>query len=165
MHTKTHRQRSDLINLLYFFRIRKVSNISNEAIAEYIGLPGKYLHAYCSCLKCRGEGLAVYCSTLGRYWKYNRRGSSCRGSCSKSLRFVITVHFLTVFLEIFTELSLVFQGKKWLLFSFVDCHVKRLVHSLEKFRRKLGKMEDVVLLSISSGYSKLYYMTDIKIAC
>jgi hypothetical protein len=91
----------------------------------------------------------VYCSTPGGYWKYQRRGRSCRRTCSKFLTSVITVYFLNVFLEIITVLPLVFQWEKYPLLSFVACHVKRSVHSLEKFQSKEGKVVEVVLLSIS----------------
>jgi hypothetical protein len=43
------------------------------------------------------------------------------------------------FLEIFTELSLIFQEKN-LLLSLVDCHVKTAVHSMDIMQQKPGKL-------------------------
>jgi hypothetical protein len=52
------------------------------------------------------------------------------------------------FLEIFIELSLIYQ-KKDLLLSPVDWHVKTAVHSTDTLQHNRGKMQDVILSSTS----------------
>lgn len=66
----------------------------------------------------------------------------------KSFRFVLTAHFLIDFLEIFDQLSLIFQ-KKDILLSQVNCHVERSIYCLETLRKGNGKNEDLVISNTS----------------
>ncbi|MEE6461244.1 hypothetical protein FKM82_001240 [Ascaphus truei] len=58
----------------------------------------------------------------------------------KCFRFRSTVHFLLDFLNIFKELSLIFQ-KKDLLLSLVDLHVNKALSSLERMIEQQGLMD------------------------